>query len=93
MTPLRYALIGTGLATILVLPGLTGKIFGAPRAGLSPLIEQQTRFMSMGTSVGTILAGLVCGLLFGALVRGHYQRYRIAMNDGGTTWRRHPKPS
>jgi len=78
VTPLRYAIVGAGLAMGLVLPSLLVGAFGAPRVGLSPLMEQQTRFLSLGMNVGTVLAGLVCGLLFGVLVRGHYERYRAA---------------
>src|ERR1044072_1993058 len=74
VTPLRYAIVGAVLAIGLVLPSLPGGAFGVPRVDPSLLI-QQMRFLSHGMNVGTVLAGLICGSLFGVLVRRHYERY------------------
>ena len=78
VTPLRYAIVGAGLAMSLILPELLGRVFSAPRVSLSPLIEQQMRFVSLGMNVGTLLAGVVCGSLFAVQVRGHYERFQAA---------------
>src|ERR1044072_1649495 len=76
VTPLRYAIVGAVLAIGLVLPSLPGGAFGVPRVDPSLLI-QQMRFLSHGMNVGTVLAGVVFGSLFGCLGLGGLQLYMV----------------
>ena len=76
VTPGRYAGIGGGLAVGILLVYLIWTSTLA-RGPLSPALAEATRYTSIGMAIGTLLAGAVCGALFGWMVRGHYERYRL----------------
>ena len=73
VTPVRYAILGTGLAAAVV---VCFYVWQHLSTGL-PTREVLHR-MSAGGIFGTVLAGAICGSLFGRLVRGHYERYRVS---------------
>ena len=81
VTPPNYALIGSILAQPFHLPRTLGIIFGWDLAGKPSIMAIETHHVQTGMAVGIILAGAVCGWLFGMLIRNHYERFRLEHSE------------
>ena len=73
VTPARYAVVGTVLAVAVLVCFLLwqGRTLDFTLAGWAHPGQMSIAF-------GTVLAGAICGSLFGWLMRSHYERYRLA---------------
>jgi hypothetical protein len=81
VTPVNYALMGGILALLFLLPRPLVSMFRSGPAGPPSMMAVQAHYTRTGMMVGTLLAGVVCGWLFGLLMRNHYERFRLMNSE------------
>jgi hypothetical protein len=81
VTPPFYAFLGLAFGLLMLLPSLLPLLWSAEDQATVAALNAPMRNAVITLGIGSLIAALVSGALFGYLMQGHYARYRLRQEE------------
>lgn len=81
VTPRFYAFLGLAFGLLMLLPSVLPLLWSAEDRATAGELDPPLRTAVIGLGIGSLIAALVSGALFGYLMQGHYARYRLRQEE------------